>query len=147
MGRLQKRLNQKHKLEKIEKKEKTKKDKSSRRKGNSIIPVYNTKGKTITPEKKRRDRILAGITIAICAIVVFLYVPQYLPMFQEKERGVRLTLRLRQAKSPSGRICSARDCAGSPLSFSGQQSISGYLLLSKISENTDNFRQYLACNF
>ena len=50
---------------------------------NTAIPVYDTNGRIINPEKKRRDTRLAIAIIAVTAILSFIYLPQ---MFLSEEK-------------------------------------------------------------
>lgn len=50
---------------------------------NTAIPVYDTNGRIINPEKKRRDTRLAIAIIAVTAILSFIYLPQ---MFLGEEK-------------------------------------------------------------
>lgn len=50
---------------------------SKKKKKKTVIPVYNTAGKTITPEKKKRDTRLAVIGGTIAVVMGFIYLPQF----------------------------------------------------------------------
>ena len=48
-----------------------------RKKKKSVIPVYDMNGKTITPEKKKRESRIAVAVLVIGLTLVFIYVPQF----------------------------------------------------------------------
>ena len=74
MSRLNKVLNQTNHMK--EKKEKEKKK-------NTPLPVYDLEGKTVTPEKKKRDFRLAIFLLVFAGVFSFIYLPGY--FMKEKE--------------------------------------------------------------
>ena len=66
MSRLNKVLQQNNVTEHKKKKAKQKK---------TVMPVYDMTGKTITPEKKRRENRIAVAVIVVTVLLSFLYLP------------------------------------------------------------------------
>lgn len=61
-----------------------------RKKKKSVIPVYDMNGKTITPEKKKRESRIAVAVLVIGLTLVFIYVPQFvLKNTTEKQVSVK----------------------------------------------------------
>lgn len=70
MSRLNKVLNQANHLQEKKEHEKSKKK-------HTPLPVYDLEGKTVTPEKKKRDFRIAILLLVLAGVFAFIYLPGY----------------------------------------------------------------------
>ena len=56
------------------------------------VPVYDISGKTVNPEKKKRDRNLGIVLLVVTAFVAFIYMPQLFISETEKSKTVKVDI-------------------------------------------------------